>query len=170
MRRMMTFISIAVAIIVIGAVALTLFARITQWQPVAGDPDQGPLALTAVERSGKPNDAYLCTVDLCVAEQTDGVLPAYDASPDSVATRIETAMRDLANATRVDDGTDPMKLRFVTHTPTLRFPDTTWFELEPLDEGRTGIRAFARAQLGHSDAGNNRKRLVMVTEAVKSAE
>ena len=69
-----------------------------------------------------------------------------------------------ADIRRVDDGSDPARARYVTRTPLMKFPDTNTFEAVTLENGRTGLVAYAAAQLGYSDGGNNRKRLEAVME------
>ena len=41
----------------------------------------------------------------------------------------------------------------------MRFPDVIHLEARPMPDGRTGIMAYAAAQIGKSDLGKNRARL-----------
>ena len=75
---------------------------------------------------------------------------------DAILARIAAAD---PTAERVDDGTNPAYARFVARSRLMRFPDTVDIEAVVLDDGRTGLRAYGRAQLGRSDRGVNRARL-----------
>ncbi|MCI5074296.1 DUF1499 domain-containing protein [Oricola sp.] len=153
-----------VAVIAVAVAAFFLYGREQTWALIAGNPDLGPFERTAPARSPRPNDALLCTQGLCDGVKVDAQLPDYAASPEELIASIDAAIRDLGiPVRRVDDGSDPTRARYVTWSPLMRFPDTNAFEAVPLDDGRTGLVAYARAQLGYSDGGANLKRLQAVT-------
>ena len=150
----------------IAGAVFVLYGRENTWVAVSGDPDLGPFDLTAPTRSDRPNDALLCSPGLCEGLTVDGPLPVYDLAPDALIAALQAAIDAQPDRKqRVDDGADPLGLRYVTWTETLRFPDTNQFLAVDLGEGRTGLIAYARAQLGQSDQGNNRARLERLIEA-----
>ncbi|MDP3525315.1 MAG: DUF1499 domain-containing protein, partial [Hoeflea sp.] len=125
---------------------------------IAGSPDRGQHDFSAGARSPSPNDALACSPGLC--ENPDFELAPVDDAPPAAIERL--AQRLLAGdslARRVDDRTDPARARFVTHSPLMRFPDVIHLEARALPDGRTGLMAYAAAQLGSSDMGKNRARL-----------
>lgn len=147
-------------IILIGAAiaAFILIGRERSWELLAGLPDRGPHDFAANRRSPTPNDALACSPGLCAD-------PDFEIAPvdDAPAIAIERlSLRLVATdplARRVDDRKDPTKARFVTYSPLMRFPDVIHLEARPLPDGRTGLMAYARAQLGSGDRGKNRERL-----------
>ena len=150
-------VSLCVAIAVAAVVAFVVFflyGREKSWERLAGSPDSGQVDLLTVRRSLSSNDAMAGTEGL--RADVDIVLPAYDENArvllDRLATTIET-VDPLAR--RVDDGSDPRHLRYVTYSPLMRFPDLVTAQVVALDDGKTGLLIYARAQLGRTDFGAN---------------
>ncbi|WP_421857695.1 DUF1499 domain-containing protein [Oricola sp.] len=138
------------------------------WKRIAGDPDLGPFERSAPSRTGRPNDALMCTPGLCNGVEIDRELPGFDLEPEALIARIDTALKETGEtAKRVDDGSNPARLRYVTWTARMGFPDTNSFEAVKLPDGGTGLVAYARAQLGYSDAGNNKRRLNGIVKALQ---
>lgn len=147
-------------VILVGAAlaAFILIGRERTWELLAGSPDQGVHDFAANRRSPTPNDALACSPGLCTTP--DFEIPPFDDAP---AIAIERLSQRLFNidplARRVDDRKDPARARFVTYSPLMRFPDVIHLEARAMPDGRTGIMAYAAAQLGGSDMGKNRLRL-----------
>ncbi|MEM5473923.1 DUF1499 domain-containing protein [Hoeflea sp. AS60] len=147
-------------IVLIGAViaAFVLIGRERSWELIAGSPDRGQHDFDAARRSPHPNDALACSPGLC--SEPDFEIAAVEDAP---AIAIERLSQRLVTsdplARRVDDRKDPSKARFITYSPLMRFPDVIHLEARPMPDGRTGIMAYARAQLGSDDMGKNRARL-----------
>jgi len=156
---------IIAAIVAAAGLVLIVMGPARTWQMMAGEPDLGWFDRSAPTRTGRPNDALFCTPGLCDGVKVDRDLPDYADPPEILIGRIDEALRAMASdVRRVDDGSDPARARYVTRTPLMRFPDTNSFEAVVLENGRTGLVAYAAAQLGYSDGGNNRKRLEAVVE------
>lgn len=164
----MLYLALVLAAIVAAAVLFVVLAGPARtWQMIAGDPDLGWFDRASPARTGRPNDALLCTPGLCGGGDVDRELPDYAASPAELIGKVDEAMRALSDdVVRVDDGNDPARARYVTRTALMRFPDTNSFEAVTLENGRTGLVAYAAAQLGYSDGGNNRKRLEAVAARI----
>jgi hypothetical protein len=156
-----------VALAIVATGAFLLVGREQSWRMIAGNPDLGPFDLTAPQRASRPNDALLCSPGLCDDAKTDGALPVYAMAPEALIEALNAAVEaQPERKQRVDDGADPRALRYVTWTDTMRFPDTNQFLAVDLGDGTSGLVAYARAQVGYSDAGNNRARLTRWTGAV----
>ncbi|MFZ2101891.1 MAG: DUF1499 domain-containing protein [Oricola sp.] len=153
-----------VALVLCAAGFFVLYGRAETWALFFGDPDLGFFDRAAPVRSAGRNDALMCTPGLCDGVRVDAALPEYDMPPEILIARVDAAMLTLGlSLRRVDDGAAPAKARYVTYTPLFRFPDTTSFEAVSLDDGRTGLVAYARSQIGGNDFGVNRARLKTVT-------
>jgi uncharacterized protein (DUF1499 family) len=147
-------------LILIGAAlaAFVIIGRERSWELMAGSPDRGPRDFSTGRRSPTPNDALACSPGLCTA-------PDFEIAPvdDAPAIAIERLSQRLTSidplARRADDRKNPTKARFVTYSPLMRFPDMIHLEAKAMPDGRTGIMAYARAQLGGKDMGKNRERL-----------
>ena len=151
-------IAVFVGLIVVAAVLFLLIGREQSWAMVAGSPDRGRLEFSSLARSPTANDALACTPGL--QNNCDFELAAYDATPQELAERIARQV-ELVDplALRVDDGSVTEHLRYVTYSPNMRFPDLVNIEIEQMDDGRMGVRAYARAQLGRLDFDANKARL-----------
>lgn len=151
------------ALLLLGAViaAFVLYGRERSWELVAGSPDLGQHDFSNSSRSPTDNDALACSSGLCAGP--DFEIPPFDDAPAIAIERLsQRLMMTDSLARRVDDRKDARRARFVTYSPLMRFPDVIHLEARPLPDGRTGIMAYARAQLGTSDMGKNRERLRML--------
>jgi hypothetical protein len=159
MKILAILLSVAIGLPALAAAAFLIVGRERTWTLIAGNPDLGPYDFEALRRRRTPNDALLCSPGLC-GDKADGTLPVFDEPPAALMQQIEAKIRASNEIfQRVDDGSDPAYARYVTFTPLMRFPDTNDIEAVTLADGRTGLRAYARAQLGKSDGGTNRARL-----------
>lgn len=153
-----TLLSLLAILAVAALLFVVVIGRERTWEMVAGKPDRGPYDFAQAKRSPTSNDALACSEGLC-AEPDFKISPFVD-SPEAV---IEWFTQKLLStdklARRVDDGNDPSRARFVTYSPVMRFPDTIDLAARKLPDGRTGLMAYARAQLGKKDLGKNRERL-----------
>lgn len=156
------FKTLLLSILVLIAIASMIFFYVIgperSWEMMAGSPDRGPYDFTTASRSTTSNDSLACSEGLC--ENPDFLIAPFDDAPEIVIERL--SQRLLSNdklARRVDDRSNPAKARFVTHSPIMRFPDMIHIEARPLPNGRTGVMAYAQAQLGTDDLGKNRERL-----------
>lgn len=164
-RTVMAIVLVLVAAIAAAGIAFVAYGRAETWALFFGDPDLGPFNRFAPARSPYPNDALFCTPGLCDGVAVDATLPEYDQLPEILISRVDAAMLSLGvPLLRVDDGVNPARARYVTFTPLLRFPDTTSFEAVLLEDGRTGLIAYARSQIGRYDQGVNRTRLGKIAE------
>ena len=150
--------AIVLALTVLAGIFFVVTGREKNWERIAGSPDRGRLDFANLKRSATANDAIACTDGL--RDDCDFTIPIYDEPQqqlsDRLAARIE-AVDPLAR--RVDDGSAPDHLRYVTYSPNMRFPDLINIEIVPLQNGRQGILAHARAQLGRRGFSANRQRL-----------
>jgi len=155
---MKTLLWSSITLLGVLTLALVLIGRQRGWELIAGPPDHGQYDFAAGRRSPTANDALACTEGLCT--DPDFEISAMDGDPASVIERLSqrfAAIDPLAR--RVDDRRDPAKARFVTYSPMMRFPDVIHLEAVAMPDGRSGLMAYARAQLGKSDFGKNRARL-----------
>lgn len=144
----------------LAAIGFVGYGRERTWEQLAGSPDPGRYDFQTAPRRKTPNDALACSPGLCAA--ADWALPTYAVTPaDLVTQAAQTLMRNDPLARRVDDGADPAYARFVTFSQLMRFPDAIDIAAEPVPgtPGRSGLKIYARAQLGRSDLGKNRKRI-----------
>ncbi|MCP4319242.1 MAG: DUF1499 domain-containing protein [Hyphomicrobiales bacterium] len=158
MKIFLAAVAIIAVIIVAVAVIFVAVGSERSWALIAGSPDRGRLEFASLERSPTANDALACTQGL--RDDCDITIPAFDIAPPELAERIARHI-EIADplARRVDDQSAPDHLRYVTYSPTMRFPDLVNIEIVQMQDGRTGVLAYARAQLGEIDFDANSERL-----------
>ncbi|MEL6920398.1 MAG: hypothetical protein AAFO77_05135 [Pseudomonadota bacterium] len=159
----------------IAAVATAYFYAVgpkTVWRQMYGSPDLGPFLLADLKRNTRPNDALLCTPGACPhSVEVDGELASFDVPPEDMLQKVIASASELSvDIEAVESGTSTGSVRFVTWTPGLGFPDTNQFWAVTLPDGKTGLVAYARAQVGYSDQGNNLARLKKWTSMLTEAD
>ena len=165
MKVFLIVLAILIGLFAVTAVLFVGYGREKSWERLAGPPDGGRIDLVSVQRSSTANDAMAATAGL--RPDADIVLPVFGGPPAALMSQI--ARQIEANdwlARRVDNGEDPFHMRYVTYSPTMRFPDLVSFEAISLGDGQIGLIAYARAQLGRFDFGANRRRLELYLATV----
>ncbi|WP_047029079.1 DUF1499 domain-containing protein [Hoeflea sp. IMCC20628] len=147
-----------VALIGVALLAFVLIGRERSWEMIAGPADGGQHDFTDGKRSPTANDALACSPGLCT-EPDFTIAPVNEAPADVIEQLSQRLAATDPRSRRVDDGTNPAKARFVTYSALMRFPDVIHLEAVTMADGRTGVMAYSRAQLGKSDFGKNRARL-----------
>lgn len=159
---MKQIIRIAAALAVIVIIAFGVFFAIGPqqvWLQLTGPADMGRYDFAGMPRSATSNDALACTPPLCNSS-ADFELASFDATPAEVITRLDDRIQSgTGDVVRVDDASIPAYARYVTHSPLMGYPDTTDIEAIDLGNGKTGIRAYARAKIGQKDFDANAERL-----------
>lgn len=153
----------AITLVAATLVVILLIGRERGWEMIAGSPDTGLRNFSTESRSPTANDALACSPGLC--SEPDFEIAPLDETPAAAIERLAAQL--LASdplARRVDGNADPAKARFVTYSPQIRFPDMIHLEARTMQDGRTGVLAYARAQLGQADFGKNRTRLETLFE------
>ena len=146
------------AIIVLMILAFLFIGRERTWELLAGKPDREQYDFGTARRSAVPNDALVCSPELC--ENPDLIIEPRAGDPADILTELGHKLKALdPNARRLDTDKDKLKARYVTYTRWMRFPDVIHLEAVPLADGMTGIMAYSRSQLGKNDFGTNRSRL-----------
>lgn len=169
MKILLNVLGLIVALVVFTGIGFFVYGRENTWAAISGPADQGTMDLLNVQRTEKPHDALLCSPSLCDSVVADETLPTYDMSPAELIAALDSAARVVSpRLMRVDNGGDPATARYVTTSNLMRFPDTNWVQAIALDDGRTGLIAYARAQIGHSDMGANKARLVAWTNQLSA--
>lgn len=131
----------------------------TVWLELTGPPDMGRYDFEDLQRSATSNDALACSPSLC-GDGADIELPAYSETPSELITRLDAGILSTPGSVqRVDDRSEPAYARYVTHSPWMAYPDTTDIEAIDIGNGKSGIRAYARAKIGQKDFGANAERL-----------
>lgn len=144
------------------------------WVRTVGNPDLGQTDFQTLMPATKPNEALACPpktiADICPNRKPDIETSAYALSAQALGEKVLEAVSALPLVDRVDDGADPLKLRFVRKTPIMRYPDTFSIEIIELASGRSTLAIHGRALVGQSDMGNNLKLTKQILRALAKFE
>lgn len=135
-----------------------------------GKPDMGHVEINTLTPFKKPNTGLACPENYCTFTTPHIITGNYSAPTEKLHETIIEYFKTNKNAKNVSKVEDKLSLRFVTYSPTLRFPDTIQIQLIKLDESTSTLAIFARAKLGHSDFGANKKRIEDILATLKQFE
>ncbi len=158
--KLIVRIAAAVAAVIILVFAVFFAVGPQQvWLQLTGPADMGRYDFDSLQRSASSNDALACSPSLC-GESVDIEIPSIEEKPSELIIRLDARiMSETGSVVRVDDRSNPAYARYVTHSPWMAYPDTTDVEAIDLGNGKSGIRAYARAKIGQKDFGANAERL-----------
>jgi uncharacterized protein (DUF1499 family) len=157
---------VVLAVVAVGGFFLIGPDRV--WTMLAGNPDMGRQTLETLARTGKPNDALIGPAS-ALAIAPDSEPPVYAMPASQLYNQLVGAIGALGTVTWVDQDAQALYARGITFSPTMRFPDTTEIWVIALTPTTSTLVLHARAQLGQSDMGKNRERLIMWLALLDSA-
>lgn len=132
-----------------------------------GNPDMGYVDIKSLRPAKRPNTALACPVDYCNKQRTvDITTDIYTVTSDVLREEIIKYFRIDKNAKMIIDPENKLSLRFVTHSPILRFPDTIQVQLIPIDKTTSTLAILASAKMGHTDFGANKARIEKILSAI----
>lgn len=147
-------------VLVVGLVATALvfflaYGRENFWILIAGSADRGPQNIASFRRSSTANDALASTEG--IRQDSEITLRRYNELPAFLIKRVSARIESVDPlARRVDDGRNPLQIRYVSYSPTLRFPNFIFAESIAMDGDQAGLLIYAGAQIGKTDFGANR--------------
>ncbi len=163
-----------ISLILIGLIAISIaffaFDRDGFWNRTVGNPDLGQTDFSNLKPSKKPNEGLVCPEGYCPNRTPDQISPTYALSASELRSKLSKALEPKPNVTRVDNNEDTTKLRYLTRTPLMHYPDTMSIDFIPLGDNKSTLAIHAKAQVGTSDLGNNLKRIRAWLEMVSQYE
>jgi uncharacterized protein (DUF1499 family) len=157
---MSTTLTILLGLPLAVALMIMIVGRERSLAMVFGPADQGAVNLAALDRRGRPNDAFLAPADFNAGtRRPDAAAPVFDHPAEAV--REALAAIALAEPLTGQVAQDAVMLhdRYVQRTPLMRFPDTIDVKVIELGEARSTLAIYSRAQIGYRDFGVNRARI-----------
>lgn len=155
-----------IALVFILLIVVFAWDRDSFWTRLAGDPDLGDVTFATLTKGPKPNEALACPPGRCKAYSAGLETTQYALAPEALLEELDAALEKEEAVTRVDDGSNPRKRRYVTRSPLMRYPDTVSVEAFASQGETSQIAMFARAQIGYSDMGANKARIEKWLEAL----
>ncbi|MGI9355966.1 MAG: DUF1499 domain-containing protein [Rhizobiaceae bacterium] len=144
---------------VIAFASLTFYGWERVWTSAFGPPDLGQVTFEKFAKGPKPNQALICPQDLCDEESLDRESSVYDIPAGQLRDELLKSLDEEDDLRRVDDGADPLKLRFIQRTTWMHYPDTIRVEIIPIDDDTSTLAIYSQSQIGESDFGVNLERV-----------
>ena len=144
----------------------TTFGWDNIWEKLVGPPDMGVVEFEGLGKRSSPNQALVCPDGVCKDDDRDLSSPLYSVDAAQLRARVIEAMTTVSDAERLDDDSDPLRLRYLTRSRLMRFPDTTDIAFYNMGDGRSTLAIYARAQIGKTDFGANLARVKKLLAAI----
>ncbi len=157
--RILEFLIGFIAVLGVLFLVATTYGWEKIWTSQFGSPDLGPVVFEGLEKGPNPNQALICPDGVCKDEDRDSVSPVYALGMDDLKKHFLKSLEAEKSLTRVDDGSDPLRMRFVQRSRVFRFPDTINVQFFALGDDRSTLALYSQAQIGVSDFGANPERL-----------
>jgi len=129
------------------------------WERLAGAPDLGIVEFEGLGKHSSPNQALICPDGVCKDEDRDLASPLYSVSAAQLRARMIEAVAQADDIERLDDDSDPLRLRYLARSRLMRFPDTVDMAFYNMGDDRSTLAIYSRAQIGKSDLGANMARV-----------
>ena len=159
MKLVMRMLAWLLGLALVALVAFLLIGPERVWRTLAGDPDMGRQHLGSIERTGKPNDALLVPPSAAATPGTE-VIPAFAVDADTLFSTLIGRVDATGTVRWVERDPEARYARALTFSPVMKFPDTNHIWVVPQEDGTSALYLYATAQLGQSDLGKNRQRLL----------
>lgn len=137
---------------------LTTYGWEKVWEHQFGPADQGAVIFEDFAKGPKPNQALMCPFGICKESDVDKTSPIYNVSADKLKAGLIKALASEKSLKRVDDQSDPMRLRYVQRTRLMRFPDTINIQIFALGDDSSTLALYSTSLVGESDFGVNLQR------------
>lgn len=152
------------------AIAISVFVLIGSeriWSRLS-PPDLGPVAFENLVRRTSPNDALACPAHLCRAK-SDLVPPLFAVNPSVLRGAMSKVIATEPRVMLVHANDADLTDRYVQRSAILGFPDTIIVRYLSQPQGGSSIAIYSRSQLGYSDLGVNKARIVRWLDKLKEA-
>ena len=166
---MKTTIKILAACLVLALAGTLAFGRDQIWTLVAGPADLGLVDFATLEPPASPNHFLACPKGFCPRAHADMVSPTYKVSAAHLQQTARRAWAVEPRLKRVDGSLATLRDRYVERTAVLRFPDTISVRFIDLGAGTSTLAIYSRSQIGYSDLGVNKTRVIRWLALLESA-
>ena len=141
------------------------------WYSIHGPADLGAVEFSELPEMSSQDQVLICPELICDEGQKHQISPIYDTDALTLRTAFVKMLEQETSLERVDNDSDPMRLRFVQRSRLLRRPDTINVQFFNFDSGSASSLALhGRSQVEIPYLHENRKRAERWLERVKDLE
>lgn len=128
------------------------------WRRFFGSPDLGGVDFATLTRRTTPNDALICPTAFAAKARPDAEPPVFNLPVSRLRELVRQAALAEPDTWLVESAGE--QDRFLVRTRLMRFPDTVVAQVIEQDPGASTLALYSRSQIGRSDFGVNKRRLV----------
>ena len=130
------------------------------WNTIAGSPDLGPVNFESLKRPSSPNHYLVSPEDYCKQSRPNRTAPVYDCNVVQLQAAAQKAWSEMLDVELVSSDAERLEDRYIHRSRLLRFPDTIAVKFVDLGHDTASLAIYSRSQVGYSDLGANRKRVL----------
>jgi len=157
MKTTSKIVAAGLAVALAGAV---IAGRDRMWMLVAGPADLGHVDFATLEPPASPNHFLACPKGYCRLAHADMVSPIFKTSAAQLQLTARRAWAAEPRLQRVSGSLATLSDRYVERTAIMRFPDTISVRFIDLGGGAATLAIYSRSQIGYSDLGVNKARVM----------
>ncbi len=141
------------------------------WYSIHGPADLGAIEFADLSKPSHPDQVLICPELICKNDDRHTESPIYAIDVDTLHTAFLKMLEPETSLYRVDDGSDPMRFRYVQRSRLLRLPDTISVRLFSLGDGTSSSLAlYGRSQVEIPYLNENIKRANRWIDRLKDLE
>ena len=166
---MRTTIRILAACLGLAVAGAAILGRDRIWTLVAGPADLGLVDFATLEPPASPNHFLACPKGYCRLAHADMVSPSYEVSAAQLQRTARRAWAAEPRLKHVDGSLATRRDRYIERTAVMRFPDTISVRFIALGADQSTLAIYSRSQIGYSDLGVNKARVIRWLSLLKGA-
>lgn len=130
------------------------------WNMAAGHADLGPVEFSSLKRPASPNYCLVCPEGFCGDFRPNITSPEFNLDVADLRVQFNELVQREPNVVQVVSDNEELQDRYVQRSKILRFPDTITVRFIKLKKDRSTLAIYSRSQIGYSDMGVNKKRMI----------
>ncbi|MCG8354754.1 MAG: DUF1499 domain-containing protein [Kiloniellales bacterium] len=127
-----------------------------------------PVDLQSLQRSGSPNDFLACPPEFCSA-RADIPGARFDLEGSKLLSIVRDVISSQPRTSIAAEDCEVGQIVAVQRSALLRFPDTVWLQIVPLDDESASLVLYSRSNQGLWDLGANGRRVRKWLSAIEAA-
>jgi len=129
------------------------------WFSIHGPADMGAIEFGALPSPATRGHVLYCPELICSPQNQHQVSPVYDTDAETLRTALVKSLEQEKSLKRVDNNSDPLRLRYVQRSRLLRRPDTISLQFFNFDSGSaSSLALYGQSQVQIPYFQDNMKR------------
>ena len=157
--RILTFLLGFFSLWGVAFLVVTTYGWEKVWYSIHGPADLGAVEFNALPKSSSRDRVLICPELICDEDQQHQISPIYGTDAMTLRTAFVKMLEKETSLERVDNDSDPLRLRYVQRSRLLRRPDTISVQFFNFDSGSaSSLALYGRGQVEIPYLYENQKR------------